>query len=235
MVSLEKAVRARLETHGHKFEILVDPDAALKFRSSAGKEDLDWDQALASEFVFKDAEKGDQASEHVLQEVFETTNVHTIAKRILLKGEVQLTTEQRRDLTEKKRKMVVATIVRNAINPQTNAPHPPQRIETAMEEAKVHIDPFKPADEQVQMVLNAIKILIPIRFQKVSVAVHLPANEVGKAYGFCRGFGALSKEEWQKDGSWVGVIEMPAGMQPEFYDKLNEKTHGNVETKLIQK
>ena len=38
MVSLEKAVRARLETHGHKFEILVDPDAALKFRSSAGKE-----------------------------------------------------------------------------------------------------------------------------------------------------------------------------------------------------
>lgn len=235
MVSLEKAVRARLETGGHRFEILVDPDAALKFRSSGGKEEINWDEALASETIFKDVEKGDAAGEHILQEVFQSTNIHTVAKRILLKGEVQLTTEQRRDLVEKKRKMVVATIVRNAINPQTNAPHPPQRIETAMEEAKVHVDPFKPVDEQVQAVLTAIRPLIPIRFQKVSVAVHLPATEVGHAYGFCRAFGTLVKEEWQKDGSWVGIVEMPAGMQPEFYDKLNEKTHGNVETKIIQK
>jgi ribosome maturation protein SDO1 len=44
----------------------------------------------------------------------------------------------------------------------------------------------------------------------------------------------LRSEEWQKDGSWVGLIEMPAGMQAEFYDELNRRTHGNVETKLVK-
>ena len=29
MISLDDAVTARLETHGERFEVLVDPDAAL--------------------------------------------------------------------------------------------------------------------------------------------------------------------------------------------------------------
>lgn len=234
MVSLDKAIIARLSLEGHHFEILVDPDAALRFRDSGGKGDLDVAKDLAIDTVFKDARKGDQVGEHTLEKVFGTADIGQIARRILQKGEFHLTTEQRRTLLEKKRKAIVALIARNAMNPQTNAPHPPERIERAMEEAKVHIDPFKPAEEQLNDVITALRPLLPIRIQNITIQVHLPATEVGKAYGTCKSFGLLRSEEWQKDGSWVGVIEMPAGMQSEFYDELNRRTHGNVDTKIVK-
>jgi ribosome maturation protein SDO1 len=234
MVSLDKAIVARLTLEGHHFEILVDPDAALRFREGGGKGEVDPAKDLAIDTVFKDARKGDHAGETTIQKVFGTTEVREVAKRILSKGEFHLTTEQRRQLQEKKRKSIVALIARNAMNPQTNAPHPPQRIETAMEEAKVHVDPFKPAEEQVADVITALRPLIPIKIQNVQVEVRLPATEVGRAYGTCKGFGTMRAEEWLKDGSWKGVIEMPAGMQSEFYDELNRRTHGNVETKLLR-
>lgn len=234
MVSLDKAIVARLSLEGHHFEILVDPDAALRFKESGGKGAIDPAKDLAIDTIFKDAKKGDQVGEHTLQKVFGTVDVGEIARRILQKGEFHLTTEQRRQLQEKKRKAIVALIARNAMNPQTNAPHPPERIERAMEEAKCHVDPFKPAEEQMGEVLAALRPLLPIKIQNVTIQVRLPATEVGRAYGTCKSFGVLRSEEWQKDGSWVGVVEMPAGMQTEFYDDLNRRTHGNVETKLLK-
>ena len=234
MVSLDKAIVARLSLEGHHFEILVDPDAALRFKESGGKGDLDVAKDLAIDTIFKDAKKGDNVGEHTLEKVFGTKDIGEIARRILQKGEFHLTTEQRRTLMDKKKKLIVQLIARNAMNPQTNAPHPPQRIKTAMEEAKVHVDPFKPAEEQVADVITALRPLLPIKIQNVTIQVHLPSTEVGKAYGTCKGFGVLRSEEWQKDGSWVGLIEMPAGMQSDFYDELNRRTHGNVATKLVK-
>ena len=135
---------------------------------------------------------------------------------------------------ENKRKQIVASIVRNAINPQTGTPHPAQRIELAMEEAKVHIDPFKPVDIQVQGVLDKLRPIIPIRFEKLKIAVKLSAENYGRSYGDITGFGKILKDEWLTDGSWVGLVEIPAGLQSEFYDKLNKKTKGDVETKIVK-
>jgi ribosome maturation protein SDO1 len=127
----------------------------------------------------------------------------------------------------------VATITREAINPQTKLPHPARRIEIAMEEAKIHIDPFKSVDEQVTETLKAIRIKIPIRFEKVKVAIKIPGDVQGKVYNIIPEYGTTQKEEWQRDGSWIAVVEIPGGMQDNFYEKLNELTHGQVETKLL--
>src|SRR5438094_929262 len=131
-------------------------------------------------------------------------------------------------------KEVVQYIAANAINPQTAAPHPPQRIENAMEEAKVHVDPFKSIEEQVKEVLDALRPLIPIRFEKVRIAVKLSAEDSAKAYGDLKSFGTIVKEEWSRSGAWIGVIEMPAGLQTEFLERLNAKTKGNVETRILK-
>ena len=154
MVKVEDAVIARWETGGSRFEVLVDPAAVQELKD--GK-DIDLADKLALEHVFKDAKKGDKISEEYLERTFHTRDIGAIAKQIVLKGEVQVTTEQRRALQETKRKQVVATIARNAMNPQTGAPHPPARIEAAMVEAKVHIDPFRPVDAQVQEVLDKLR------------------------------------------------------------------------------
>jgi ribosome maturation protein SDO1 len=230
MVTLEDAVIARLEYYGEHFEILVDPDLAADFKR--GK-DIELDEILAVEEIFKDARKGDKASEEAMLKAFNTTDPSEAAAFIIKKGQVQLTAHQRKEMQEEKRKKIVATITREAINPQTKLPHPSRRIEIAMEEAKIHVDPFKSVDEQVTAVLKAIRTKIPIRFEKVKVAIKVPGDFTGKVYNIIPEFGTSKKEEWQQDGSWIAVVEIPGGMQENFYRKLNEITHGQVETKLI--
>ncbi|AGB04741.1 rRNA metabolism protein, SBDS family [Aciduliprofundum sp. MAR08-339] len=232
MVRLEDAIIARYEHAGHRFEILVDPDAIDDIKSGKITNIVDY---MVIDEIFKDAHKGDRASEELVKEVFGTTDVNEVARQIILKGQVQLTTEQRRKMLEDKKRRIIMEIARNAINPQTGAPHPPQRIELAMEEAKVHIDPLKSVEAQVPIVLKALRPIIPIRFEKLKIAVKVSGDMYGKIYGELSKMGTLLQEEWQKDGSWIGVVEIPAGMQGEFLDMLNKKTHGNVQTKILRR
>ncbi len=232
MVRLEDAIIARYEHSGHRFEILVDPNIIDDVKSGKIENIVDY---MVIDEIFKDAHKGDRASEEIIKEVFGTTDVNEVAKEIIKKGQVQLTTEQRRKMLEEKKKRIIAEIARNAINPQTGAPHPPQRIELAMEEAKVHIDPLKSVEEQVPIVLKALRPIIPIRFEKIKIAIKVSGDMYGKIYGELSKSGTVLQEEWQKDGSWIGVVEIPAGMQGEFLDMLNKKTHGNVQTKILRR
>ena len=231
MVSLDKAVIARYQRGEDHFEILVDPHAAAELID--GKE-VDILSNLAIDAIFKDSKKGTHASDESLQKVFGTNDLTTIAKEIVLKGEIQLTTDQRHEMQERKRKRVVDVIMRNAMDPQTKAPHPRQRIELAMDEAGVHIDPFKPVDQQVKTVVEALRPIVPISMDQVKISVKIPAEYIGKAYGIARNFGALEREDWQSDGSWIGIVRIPAGMQTDFYDKLNEATKGNVDTRILK-
>jgi ribosome maturation protein SDO1 len=230
MVSLDKAVVARYK-HGKRiFEILVDPEEAYSIRSGAQKEIED---ILAVDEIFVDTSKGEKATEEDLMAVFSTTDVGVIAKEILKEGELQLTAEQRRKKAEEKRMMVVDRIARISINPQTNAPHPPRRIEIAMNEAKVHIDPFKSVDELVTETVKAIRAIIPIKIEEIAIAVKIPAAYTGRVYELKRNF-ELVKEEWQGDGSFIAVVKVPAGMRDELFSFLNRITKGEAQTRVVK-
>ena len=231
MVSLDEAVIARLHKGEDHFEILVDPHAAEKLIE--GK-DVDILSSLAIDTIFKDSKKGTHASQESLEKIFGTDDVETIVKEIILKGDIQLTTEQRHEMQEQKRKRIIDIIVKNAMDPKTKMPHPRQRIELAIEEAGIHVDPFKPVDEQVKLVVEALRPVIPISMEQVKISVKISSQYIGKAYGIARNFGVLEREDWQSDGSWIGVIRIPAGMQTDFYDKLNTVTKGNVETRILK-
>ena len=231
MISLDKAVIARLQKEEDHFEILVDPKIAEQLIE--GKE-VDILSSLAIDTVFKDSKKGTHAPQESLQKHFGTDDVEMIAKEIILRGEIQLTTEQRHEMQEQKRKRVIDVIVKNAMDPKTKAPHPRQRIELAMDEAGVHIDPFKPVDQQVKIAVDALRPIVPISMEQVRISVKISPQYIGKAYGIARNYGVLEREDWQSDGSWIGIVKIPAGMQTDFYDKLNDVTKGNVETRILK-
>jgi ribosome maturation protein SDO1 len=235
MVSLDDAVIARYDTHGERFEVLIDPQIVSKIR---GNEDLEENFNIvdhaAIDTVFTDSNKGTRASDESMMKIFNTTDFQGVAMEIITKGEIQLTTDQRKEMMENKRKQIIQTIVRNAINPKTKTPHPPQRIELAMTEAKIGIDPFKSVDAQVQEILKKLQPIIPIRFEKLVIALRLTGEDYGKCYGDIKNFGSITKDEWQKDGSWIGLVELPAGLKGEFIDKLSSKTKGNADIKLIE-
>lgn len=235
MVSLDDAVVARLARFGTTFEILVDPDGAEKVHEKlAEKSQADGIlEVMAVEDVFVDWSEGDRASDEQLQKAFETTDVETIARRILTEGEIQLTQEQRKRMLEQKHRRIVAHIARHAWNPQTKNPHPRDRIERALEEAGFRTDPLRPVQEQVQEAFKRLRPLMPIAFERVDVAIKIPSEHAGAAYGKARQLGDVKKEEWQSDGSLIMVLQIPAGAQTEVYDALNSMTQGAVETRLL--
>lgn len=230
MVSLDKAVVARYK-HGKKnFETFVDPEQAYQIRSG-GKGEVE--SALAADEIFTDASKGEKATDGDLMAAFSTTDVVEIAERIIKEGEVQLTAAQRRKKVEEKRKMVIDQIARISINPQTKTPHTPTRIEIAMTEAKVHIDPFKSVDELVSETVKAIRPIIPIKIEETEIAIKIPAAYTGRVYEL-KGNYSVIKEEWQGDGSFVAVVKIPAGMRDELFSFLNHITKGDVQTKIVK-
>jgi ribosome maturation protein SDO1 len=232
MISLEKAVIARLMKNGEKFEILVDPEKSMEFRT--GK-DFPLEELIASEELFEDARKGTRTTNEKINKAFGTNDLNTIAKRIIKEGEVQITTEQRKQMLEEKTKAIATIISKRGVNPQTNMPHPPDRVLRAMEQAKVRIDINKNIEEQIESVLESIQKIIPIKLEKMQIAIKIPPSFAGKAGSVVRSLGALLKEEWASDGSYISLIEIPAGIQSEVYDRLNNLTHGQVEVKVIKK
>jgi len=227
----ERYTVARITHDGEHFEILVKPQRAFSYR--LGKT-TSISEVLVTDTIFTDAGKGLRASEDKLQKTFGTTDPIKIAEIILKRGTLQLTTEQRRQLVEDKRKQIISLISRQCVDPRTNLPHPPLRIEQAMEQIHFSIDPFKDAEEQAREIIKLLRPILPLKVEQVSVAVRIPPEYAGKVYGTVKGFGTIKREQWQADGSWFTIVEMPAGLYGPFLEKLGKITRGNLEAKLVE-
>ncbi|MFL2941223.1 MAG: ribosome assembly factor SBDS [Candidatus Poseidoniales archaeon] len=230
MVSLEDSVTARLETGGNRFEILIDPEAAQQYKEG---EEIDWEEAIAADGIWSDSSKGERAPEKLVNDTFGSLDLINTYKKILTEGSIQLTSQQKKEIVEQKRKRIISHIVANAMNPQTGGPHPLQRIENAIEEIKYSVDPIESDEKQIEKIVSKIKLLIPISFDKIRVAVKIPAIHVGKCYGQLSGLGNIESEEYQKDGSWIGIIEMAAAAQSKLEDLLGSVTKGTAEIKAL--
>ncbi len=227
---IENTIIARFEKAGEKFEVLVDPKTGYEYKTGVRKT---LENVVVVDEVFSDARKGERASAAAVKKAFGTNDFNEVAKKIFADGELQITTDQRRKLVEEKRARIVALIARTAVDPRTHAPHPPQRIEKALEEARVHIDAFKSAEEQVPKIMDEIREIIPISVENARIAVKMSAEHAARAYGFLKEYG-MQREEWGNDGSLMCVCEFPAGMQGDFSEKLNKLTSGQAQTKLLR-
>jgi ribosome maturation protein SDO1 len=192
------------------------------------------EDVLASEKIFTDAKRGIVASQHRMMAIFGTDDNQEIAKIILKKGEVQVTAEHKGKELEEKKKQILAYIHRNGVDPKTHLPHPPQRIELAFAEAKIHIDDHKDAVEQVHDIIKKLQPILPIKFERKQLSIRIPSQFAAKAYGTVKSLAVIMKEEWLDDGSWKSVVEIPAGMQNDLLDTLNSMTHGSVEVETIK-
>lgn len=221
---MSKTVIARYSSSGEQFEIFVDSDLAYEYITGKRKDPM---STLEVEEIFKDADKGERQSQDKIKKAFNTTDLQKVVEIILKKGEVPITTEQRNKMVEEKRRQIVNIIAVNSIDPRTNAPHPPQRIENAITEAKIPIDPFKDANGQVDSILKKINMKLPIKFATIRMDVEVPAAHASKCYGLLKQYG-LKSEEWLPNGSLKATLEFPAGLREEFFEKINNLTKGDV-------
>ncbi|HUV34598.1 MAG TPA: ribosome assembly factor SBDS [Candidatus Desulfaltia sp.] len=226
-----KYTLVRYQHGGEKFEILVDPDKGLAYKRG---ELEDISNVLIIDTVFTDSNKGEKASATKLEEAFDTSDPIEVAKIMFEKGVFQLTAAQRKEMLDQKLRQIIHIISRTYVDPKTKLPHPAVRIENALQDIKIQIDPFKEAEEQVKDVVDALRRVLPMSSENVQIAIKIPAEYTGKSYGLAKDYGEIKRDEWQSDGSWVAVIELPAAMQVEMLEALGKATQGNVQSKIVK-
>lgn len=225
MVTVDQAIIAKLDKDGKHFEILVDPILAYDLKEGRI---VSLSRMLAVNAVFTDAKKGLKASDADVAKML-GNDLEKAAEIIIKSGEVQLTTEFRRKKTEEKKKQVANLISKYAINPQTRLPHPAERILGVMDQAHVSVDPFIPAEQQVEGILKALKPIIPIAMEEISISIHIPAQYAGRAYGKIKELGNLQNQQWLSDGSLAAKLQIPAGLKENVYRIINSITNGSAE------
>lgn len=221
-------VNARLKIKNKQFEILVDLDKALMFRKT-GQGSIE--NVLAFNKIFSDIKKGMHASATDLQESFNTADIEKVAAEIIKKGEIEISAEYRKKEHDAKVRQVIDFIARNYVDPKNSMPHSADRIETAMHDAHINVTD-KPIAEQVPEVIKQLQKILALKTETKKIQIKIPAAFTGSVYGMLQGF--KEKEEWLDDGSLLVVVSFPAGMQSEFYDKLNNITHGAAVTQEIK-
>lgn len=231
-ISVDKAVVGRLTIGGTKFEILIDPNLAMDFKRGLPVQVRD---IMAYPVIYKDTKTSEAVAAADLQKAFGTLDPLKIAERIIKNGEIQLTTEQRRTMVDHKKLQIAAIISKKGVNPQTNAPHPQARILTVMDQAGVMVDPFADAESQVDRAVKAMKAIIPIKFEKVVLQLRIPPSHAGKAFPILKSGGVLRGEQWLNDGSLQADVEVLAGVQEEFLQKVANATKGEYESKVIKR
>ncbi len=222
---------AKLKKGGENFEVVINPDAISAYRSGRA---MDAKEVLMYEKVFYDVKKGLEASHEHMKSLFGSDEPLEVAKTILQQGEIQFTQEYREQKRKKKWNRIVDINIRNAIDPRSGLPHPRMRIESAIEEAKVRIDDLKEPEDQVNDIVSKLKPILPIKLALKEIQVKIPSVYAGKAYSIVERLGKILADSWQTDGSWLCSVDIPAGLQNDFFDALNKLTHGNMESSIIR-
>ena len=76
--------------------------------------------------------------------------------------------------------------------------------------------------------------MIPISFESVKIKVTIPASFAGKGYNVVATVGVIKTDTWEQDGSWTGLVELPASKRQELYDELNKLTKGQIRLDVVR-
>lgn len=214
-------VIARIKIKGKNYEILVDVEKALQLKKGAGS----IENVLAIDKIFYDSKKGLNVSDKDLEGAFGTSDIKKIAEKIIRQGEIQVPKEFKDKERENKKKQIVDFLARYAIDPRTNMPHTAERMSSAVDEAGINID-NRPAEQQITDVIEKIKKVLPIKIKTKKLRLRIPAEHTGRVYGLISDY--KESENWLTNGDLECVINLPIGLQDDFYDKLNSITHGST-------
>ena len=221
----------RFSFEGEKFEILVKPDPALEYKLGKKK---DIAAVLVSEEIYTDSGKGTKPAAEKLLKAFNTEDQTEIAEIIMKKGDLNLTTDQRRKMIEEKRKQIVEYMAKTYVDPKTHLPHPPLRIENAMKDARVSIDPHNNVQEQAKDIVEKLRSVLALKSENLNLEIIIPAQFASQSYAVLKSVGSLKKEEWQNNGSLKAILEIPAAARPNVIDRLGSITKGSASVEVIQ-
>jgi len=150
-------------------ELLCNPNTMVKYRKGL----ITRDSVLAINHIFKNAQKGNKANDKDIQKVFGNKVLLECIDEMLNKGDFQLTSQERKELTEKKRNEILNYFHNNYINPKNKLPHPRTRYENAFKENKINIDYSISTEKQVKDIYNKLMGIITMKPKEKEITISL--------------------------------------------------------------
>lgn len=219
---------ARMRVGSKNFEIAADLDMALKLRKG---ENVNIQNVMLAEGIFTNIKNGSKASSADLKAAFQTDDIFAAATKIVQKGDIELPKDYRDEQQEAKRKKIIDWFSRNAVDAKSGRPFTPDQIAKAIEQTKMNLA-NQTAEQLIPAVTEAIRRILPIKIETKKLAVTIPAVHTGKLYGLVNEY--KEKEDWLSNGDLKVIVNIPIGLQSEFYDKLNAVTHGAALTEEVK-
>lgn len=221
----------RFSYEGDKFEILVKPDPALDYKLGRTS---NISSVLISDEIYADSGKGTKPSTEKLLKAFGTEDRLAAAEIIMKKGDLNMTTDQRRRMIEETRKRIVQHIAKSFVDPRSHLPHPPIRIEQAMKDARVSIDPQKGAEAQIKDVVDKLRKIIALKSENMILEIAVPAQYASHSYSVLRSLGSMKQEEWLSNGSFKAILEISAASRPSVIERLGSITRGTATVEVAR-
>ncbi|GJQ13593.1 hypothetical protein GpartN1_g5384.t1 [Galdieria partita] len=207
------------------FELVTREGTVQKYRKGEIKS---IDDVLISDTIFTSYAKKEKAGTNQLKAAFQTDSLQNCVETILQKGEVQVSSAERKEKWEKRKREVVNFIHKYYIDPTKKLPHPVSRIENALEECKVRIDADVPAEKQVPDIVSKLVNVIPLKKTTLEGQLVIPHSFIGSASSVLAKYVTVERESYSSQGCTYDIGIIP-GEYDLFMSEINRVTKGNFE------
>lgn len=246
-----------LTRRGEKYTVLGDADKVLQLY----RREIKPSKVLVSNEVFVDIQKGKKAPMGDLRDIVvakrmkgaadPSTNrdqvrakVKKMDPRVVSKeaaeyiakvGNIKLPKKVRDRLIKEKKEKILNYIQKYAINPGTQSPYPPKKVETVFNEmtARMEIDPLTEAEKQIPRIVEVLSDKLPLKLEILTILVNIPARYTGKAYSAVKQMGEMKDTDWQNDGSLRAKVRIPGGQYLNLKRRLNDLTRGRATSEIV--
>ena len=188
------------------------------------------DDTLVTHDIYKNARKGDRASEAEIQQALDHHQMKQALEEIVLKGEYQLSVEERKELIRQMRKRIVQFFHHNYMDPKTNLPHPITRLEAALSDIKsLRITINESPESQAKAILKKLIVILPMKSNAMEATVVVPHTLIGQAQGKLRSLSTVRNSEYTSTGCIMKIAFLSGNFQA-LLDFVNK--HDGIEFAL---
>ncbi|KAK2962430.1 putative Ribosome maturation protein SDO1 like protein [Blattamonas nauphoetae] len=214
----------QLKRNGVTLEVLCKPGTVAKWKEG----NLGIDNVILSDDIFKNHTKLERASDQDVETGTGHPRGMAAVEFILQNGEIALTTAERREKVEQRRREILGFINSYYVDPSTNLPHPIPRLETAMESFRYIIDPFRDGSEQALEVVEKMRDVLPIRKNVMEGTLFVPHKYLSQCQGIVKKYCDKGREKYDGKGCTMEIGVIPGNFD-RVMAELNKVTHGEHE------
>ena len=171
-----------------RFEIACYKNKVMNFREGV---ETAMDEVLQIDTIFTNVQRGIAANNADLLTAFGTTDLMEICHMILAKGDLQISSGERKVQMETMFREVATIISEKCVDPSSDRPYTLNVVERAMKQAHIAVDPSQSAKKQALESIAKLGEFLPIRRAWMAVRVTVPA---ASSAGCLAGLAALGEQ-----------------------------------------